>query len=89
MENVFEVKEEKVVKVLEDTKVREDLNDMVKSIKFFHDKTNFGFRSGCNVTLFNGKVVEFRDNENLYDLFASYVEKGEKADKTLKYWICG
>ena len=77
-ENVFEVKEEKKVEVLKDTKVREDLNEIVESIKFFHDKTSFGFRSGVNVKLFNGKVIEFKDSDGLYDLFASYVEKGEK-----------
>lgn len=76
-ENLFSVeKEEKVVKV-NDLKIREDLNDIVKDIKFLHQKTNFGFRNVCNVRLFNNKVIEFKDADNIYDLFASYVEKGE------------
>lgn len=77
-ENLFEVKEEKKVEVLKDTKVREDLHNIVKDIKFLHQKTSFGYRNVCNVTFFNDKVVEFKDSDGIYELFASYVEKGEK-----------
>lgn len=57
--------------------VREDLNDIVKAINLKKIKNKFGERNVCVVTLFNDEVVEFKDNENLYELFQSYMKCGE------------
>lgn len=57
--------------------VKEDLNEIVKSIGFKKIKNNFGERFVCVVTFNNGKVIEFRDNEHIYELFQSYVDMGE------------
>lgn len=60
---------------MEEIKVRKDLNEIVKSIGFVTIKnTRYGDRHVCNVKLFNDKVIEYRDTENLYDLFQSYTE---------------
>ena len=62
---------------MENFKIREDLNSIVSDIKFKSNKTNYGIRNVCNVILFNDKVIEFRDTDNLYELFQSYVDIGE------------
>lgn len=59
-------------------KIREDLNEMVKEIKFKHIVTKFGERNVCNVTLFNDEVVEFKDADSFYDVLKSYAKCGEK-----------
>lgn len=58
-------------------KIRKDLNEIVKKIKLLPIKTNFGTRNVCNVVLFNDVTVEFKDTDNLVQLFQSYVDKGE------------
>lgn len=58
-------------------KVRKDLNDIVKSIKFVDVKFRNIVRHKCNVTLFNDVVIEFNDTEKLFELFKSYVDMGE------------
>lgn len=63
---------------MEEIKVREDLNDMVKSIGFSHNKTKFGYVNICNVKLFNDVVIEFRDNDKVFELLQSYSALGDK-----------
>lgn len=60
-----------------DIKIREDLNDMVKDIKFVKIKTRYGDRVVCNVTLFNNEIIEFSDKDGVYALFTSYLKCGE------------
>ena len=57
--------------------VREDLNEIVKNIAFKKIKNSYGERFVCNVTFINDKVIEFRDNEHVYELFQSYLDVGE------------
>lgn len=59
------------------TKVRNDLNDMVKSIEFKRVTTRYNSRDIARVTLFNNEVVEFKDTEGLYDLFMAYRNIGK------------
>ena len=63
---------------MENVKIRKDLNDIVSKIKFEEVGRNSFKRVVCNVTLFTGKVLEFKDKDNIYDLFVSYVEAGKK-----------
>jgi len=63
-------------KNVETTKIREDLNDMVKDISFTKVKTRYNERKVVLVTLFNDEVIEFRDTENIYDLFMAYRKTG-------------
>ena len=65
-------KEEVKVEVKAEVKVRADINDMVKSIGFVHEKTRYGEIVYCAVKLFNGEVIKFKDSEGLYDLFRSF-----------------
>lgn len=58
--------------------IREDLDDMVESIGFSSSKTRYGLINNCNVKLFNGVVIPFRDNDKIFELFQSYVALGEK-----------
>lgn len=58
-------------------KLREDINDMVKSIEFKRIKTKYNFRDVAVVTFFNNEVVEFKDSEGLYDLFLAYRKSGQ------------
>jgi len=62
----------------EELKIREDLNNIVSSIKFRKIENKFGGRRFCEVTLFNGATIEFKDSEGLADLFQSYVNCGDK-----------
>lgn len=59
--------------------VREDLNCIVaeNGIKFKTIRNKFGERHVCEVTLFNGETIEFKDSEGLFELFQSYVKCGE------------
>lgn len=60
-------------------KVREDLNEMVKSIGMKLEDGRYGRQSICVVKLFNGEVINFVDkNCALYDLLNSYVKLGGK-----------
>ena len=59
-------------------KIRKDINDIVSKIKFEEVGRKDYKRIVCNVTLFTGKVLEFKDKDNIYDLLVSYVEAGEK-----------
>ena len=49
-------------------KVREDLNDIVKDIKFGLLKTRYNERKVCTLTVFNGDTIEFSDTEGIYDM---------------------
>lgn len=64
--------------VATELKIREDLKEMVKDIRFKHIETKFGERNVCNVILFNDEVIEFRDSEGVYDVFKSYTKCGER-----------
>ena len=59
-----------------DLVVREDLNSIVKNIRFKNIKNKYGSRAVCIVTLFNDVEIEFKDSDGLYDLFDSYVKCG-------------
>lgn len=63
---------------MENFKIREDLNDMVLNIGFVHSKTKYGDRNVCNVKLFNGVTIDFKDNDKIYEMFQSYVALGNK-----------
>lgn len=64
--------------VAKELKIREDLNEMVKDIKFKHIETKYGVRNVVNVILFNGEIIEFKDSEGVYEVFQSYIKCGEK-----------
>lgn len=61
----------------ETIKVRNDLNEMVKSIEFKRIKTRYNFRDVAVVTFFNDETIEFKDSEGLYDLFLAYRKVGQ------------
>lgn len=65
------------MKKMETVKLREDLNDMVKSIEFKRIKTRYNSRDVAVVTLFNDETIEFKDSEGLYDLFMTYRKVGQ------------
>ena len=69
--------EEKNVKPIKDIVVREDLNDMVRSINFRTITFRSGERHVVEVTLFNGKVLEFRDDKKLFEICMSFKDIGE------------
>ena len=58
--------------------VREDLNNIVKLIKFETIKNKYGTCHPLMVTLFNDVKVEFSDKDDIYSLFKSYSDSGEK-----------
>ena len=64
-------------KTNKDVVVRADLNDMVKSINFRTISSRFGDRHVVDVTLFNGKVVEFKDDKKLFEICMSFKDIGE------------
>ena len=70
MENVKEVKEKEF-------KLREDLNEIVESIKLKTRKTNFGILSECIVKFYNGEEIIFSDRNKLYHLFRSFIITGQ------------
>lgn len=78
-----EVKEE--VKV-EEKVVREDLNDMVTSIKFSKIENRYGNdRFVSRVKLFNGESIDFNDKDGLHELLVSFSKSGiEKPIKSVK-----
>ena len=57
--------------------VREDLNDMVRSINFRTINFRSGERHVVEVTLFNGKVLEFKDDKKLFEICMSFKDIGE------------
>ena len=59
-------------------KLREDLNEIVVSIKLVQKKTNYGVNNECVVKLFNGEEIIFRDKNKLYDLLRSFLITGQK-----------
>ena len=65
-------------------KAREDLDKIVKDIKFGVVKTRFNERKVCVVTMFNNDTIEFSDNEGLYDLIFTYKKLGLNCVKTQK-----
>ena len=69
--------EEKIEQLNKDVVVREDLNDMVKSINFKTISNRFGERHIVEVTLFNGKVLEFKDDKKLFEICMSFKDIGE------------
>lgn len=69
--------EEKIEKLNKDLVIREDLNDMVRSINFRTISSKFGDRHVVDVTLFNGKVVEFKDDKKLFEICMSFKDIGE------------
>lgn len=58
--------------------VREDLNDMVKSINFKTISNKFGERHVVEVRLFNGKVLEFKDDKKLFEIIMSFRDIGDE-----------
>ena len=69
--------EEKIEKLNKAVEVREDLNDMVRSINFRTISSRFGDRHVVDVTLFNGKVVEFKDDKKLFEICMSFKDIGD------------
>ena len=69
--------EEKIEKLNKAVEVREDLNDMVRSINFRTISSRFGDRHVVDVTLFNGKVVEFKDDKKLFEICMSFKDIGQ------------
>ncbi len=68
-----------------ETKVREDLNDMVKTIGLKKYRGRYADRYVCEVTLFNGEVISFRDtNGNLAKVLNSYQALGLTKEQFLK-----
>lgn len=63
---------------MENLKIREDLNDMVKEIKWNVQETKYGIRYFCNVKLFNDEIIEFSDKNGVYEVLKSYSKCGEK-----------
>lgn len=63
---------------MENLKIREDLNDIVKNIGFKHIENKFGERNVCLVKLFNDKVIEFKDSDGTAEVLQSYADLGEK-----------
>ena len=69
--------EQNVEKNKEQIVVRDDLNEMVKSINFRTISNKFGERHVVDVTLFNGKVLEFKDDKKLFEICMSFKDIGE------------
>lgn len=68
-----EVKDE--VKV--EKKLREDLHDMVDSIKFTKIENRYGNdRFVSRVKLFNGETIDFNDKDGLHELLVSFSKSG-------------
>ena len=59
-----------------EVKIREDLNNIVKDIKFGLVKTRYNERKVCSVSVFNGDTIEFSDTEGLYDMIATHKKLG-------------
>lgn len=59
-------------------KIREDLHKIVSKIRFEEVGNSKYKRMACCVHLFDGRIVEFRDKDNLYNLLLSFVEAGDK-----------
>ena len=58
-------------------KLRNDIDEIVKSIEFKRIKTRYNFRDVAVVTFFNDEIIEFKDSEGLYDLFMAYRKVGQ------------
>ena len=56
--------------------IRENLNDIVKSICVKRIHSKYGDRDVCHVKLYNDEIVEFKDKDGLYDLLHSYDKCG-------------
>ncbi len=67
-----------------ETKIREDLNDIAKDIKMALVKTRYRERKLCVVTVFNGDTVEFSDNDGLYDAVMTARKLGVDCVKNYK-----
>ena len=65
-------------------KVREDLNDIVKDIKFGLLKTRYNERKVCTLTVFNGDTIEFSDTEGIYDMILTHKKLGLECIKSTK-----
>lgn len=65
-----------------ETKIRKDLNNMVRSIKLIPVKTRFSEKYVCEVTLYNGVVLKFADDGFSKVLMAA--NKVGSLDKILK-----
>lgn len=59
-------------------KVREDVNEMVKEIKFKVAKTKYGDRVTCNIRLFNDEVIECPDSDGVFPVLKSFAQAGVK-----------
>ncbi len=73
-----------MVMMMENVKIRVDINDMVDSIKLQKVKTRYNERNVCQVKFFNGVKVEFKDSEGLYDLLCNLKACGKDATKLIK-----
>ena len=67
---------------MEKIEVRNDLNEIVKSINFVEVKSSYGTRHPLRIRLDDGtaqgKSLEIRDKDGVYDAIQSYVTLGEK-----------
>lgn len=59
-------------------KVREDVNEMVKEIKFKVTNTKYGDRATCNIRLFNDEVLECPDSDGVFPVLKSFAQTGAK-----------
>ena len=78
MEQKIEQKIEQNNEQNKNVMVREDLNDMVKSINFKTISNKFGERHVVEVRLFNGKVLEFKDDKKLFEICMSFRDIGDE-----------
>ena len=67
---------------MEKIEVRKDLNEIVKNVCFAEVKSSYGTRHPLRIRLEDGtaqgKTLEFRDKDGVYDAIQSYVTLGEK-----------
>ena len=69
---------------MEKVALRTDLNEMVASIGLKVLKTKYSERPVCQVTLFNGVVVNFKDENGLCDLVSMYRRLGHDISEVVK-----
>lgn len=66
--------------MVEKIEIRKDLNEIVKKIGFGTVKSNYGTRHPLRVILEDGtsqgKILEFRDSDGVYDAVQSYQSLG-------------
>lgn len=59
-------------------KIREDVNEMAKEIKFKVTKTKYGDKVTCNIRLFNDEIIECPDSDGVFPVLKSFAQAGIK-----------